>query len=102
MIRGIASTVVVLAVPKMRSVEPETNPLGPKKTVLVIATVIGCIGILWPKVFHPMLSGGSGEPSSDPILPPGLLKDRGPGEYSRTVLSCSSFYVAYDLFYFIL
>lgn len=63
----------------MRTVEPETSPLGPKKTILVIATVIGCIAILWPKVFHPMLAGSNSGPSSDPMLPPGLLKERGPG-----------------------
>lgn len=63
------------------TVEPETNPLGPKKTILVIATVVGCIGILWPKVFHPMLIGSNSNPAIDPILPPGLLKDRGPGEW---------------------
>lgn len=64
----------------MRTVETETNPLGPKKTVLVIATVVGCIGILWPKVFHPMLVGGNSSSSVDPILPPGLLKNSGPGK----------------------
>ncbi|KRG00291.1 uncharacterized protein Dwil_GK22960, isoform K [Drosophila willistoni] len=28
-----------------------------KKTALIIVTVIGCIAILWPKVFHPMMFG---------------------------------------------
>lgn len=62
-------------------VEPETNPLGPKKTILVIATVVGCIGILWPKVFHPILVGPNASGSTtDDMLPPGLLKDRMPGK----------------------
>ena len=61
--------------------EPETNPLGPKKTFLIIATVVGCIGILWPKVFHPMLAGGqAGHSHIDPMLPP-ILRDRAPGEW---------------------
>lgn len=29
--------------------------LSPKKTALIIVTVIGCIAILWPKVFYPMM-----------------------------------------------
>ncbi|XP_039481071.1 resistance to inhibitors of cholinesterase protein 3 isoform X5 [Drosophila santomea] len=32
--------------------------MTPKKTALIIVTVIGCIAILWPKVFHPMMFGG--------------------------------------------
>ena len=31
--------------------------LGPKKTLFVMVTVIGCIAILWPKVFYPMMYG---------------------------------------------
>lgn len=65
----------------MRTVEPEASPLGTKKTVFVIATVVGCIGILWPKVFHPMLIGGNASSDTDHMLPPGLLKERGPGEW---------------------
>lgn len=67
----------------MRTLEPEAGPLGPKKTVLVIATVVGCIGILWPKIFHPMLIGGGGSSNTETPLPPGLLKDRGPGELTH-------------------
>ncbi|XP_055381737.1 putative uncharacterized protein DDB_G0289963 isoform X2 [Condylostylus longicornis] len=33
--------------------------LGPKKTVFVMVTVVGCIAILWPKVFYPMMFGSS-------------------------------------------
>lgn len=34
--------------------------LSTKKTALVIVTVVGCIAILWPKVFYPAMFGGSG------------------------------------------
>ncbi|XP_063701432.1 uncharacterized protein LOC134831590 isoform X8 [Culicoides brevitarsis] len=33
----------------------DPQPLGPKKTFFVMVTVVGCIAILWPKIFHPML-----------------------------------------------
>ncbi|XP_073813975.1 RIC3 acetylcholine receptor chaperone isoform X8 [Musca autumnalis] len=33
--------------------------LSSKKTALIIVTVVGCIAILWPKVFYPMMFGGS-------------------------------------------
>ncbi|XP_030388426.1 uncharacterized protein LOC115634690 isoform X9 [Scaptodrosophila lebanonensis] len=33
--------------------------MTPKKTALIIVTVIGCIAILWPKVFYPMMFGGT-------------------------------------------
>ncbi|GAB6023718.1 hypothetical protein CHUAL_008477 [Chamberlinius hualienensis] len=32
-----------------------TNELGPAKTVVIIAVVIGCFAMLWPKVFYPMM-----------------------------------------------
>ncbi|XP_037915363.1 uncharacterized protein LOC119654204 isoform X2 [Hermetia illucens] len=35
--------------------------IGPKKTFFVLMTVVGCIAILWPKVFYPMMMG-SGTP----------------------------------------
>lgn len=31
--------------------------LGPKKTFLVLFTVVGCIAILFPKIFYPMMVG---------------------------------------------
>lgn len=31
--------------------------LGPKKTFLVLFTVVGCIAILFPKIFYPMIVG---------------------------------------------
>ncbi|XP_020802289.1 resistance to inhibitors of cholinesterase protein 3 isoform X4 [Drosophila serrata] len=53
----------------------EEGQMTPKKTALIIVTVIGCIAILWPKVFHPMMFGG---------VPPAPTKQnfkdqRGPG-----------------------
>ncbi|XP_055854649.1 resistance to inhibitors of cholinesterase protein 3 isoform X3 [Episyrphus balteatus] len=33
--------------------------LGSKKTAIIVITVVGCIAILWPKVFHPMMFGGA-------------------------------------------
>lgn len=36
--------------------------LGPKKTFFIIVTVVGCIAILWPKVFYPMMFGAQQKP----------------------------------------
>lgn len=33
----------------------ESTGLGQKKTILIMVTVVGCIAILWPKVFHPIM-----------------------------------------------
>lgn len=45
----------------MRTNRPTTAAedmgLGPKKTFLVLFTVVGCIAILFPKIFYPMLMG---------------------------------------------
>lgn len=45
----------------MRTNRPATYAeemgLGPKKTFLVLFTVVGCIAILFPKIFYPMLMG---------------------------------------------
>lgn len=45
----------------MRTNRPTTAAeemgLGPKKTLLVLFTVVGCIAILFPKIFYPMLMG---------------------------------------------
>lgn len=35
----------------------EEMGLGPKKTFLVLFTVVGCIAILFPKIFYPMMVG---------------------------------------------
>lgn len=37
----------------------QNESIGPKKTVLVLATVVCCIGVLWMQIFSPMLFGGS-------------------------------------------
>lgn len=42
--------------------QSDTPPLGPRKTIFVLATVVGCIAILWPKIFYPMMFGGSEVP----------------------------------------
>jgi len=50
----------------------ELQPLGTKKTLLIMVTVVGCVAILWPKVFYPMITGNPQKPAP--------LKDyRGPG-----------------------
>lgn len=51
--------------------------LSSKKTALIIVTVVGCIAILWPKVFYPMMFGGSAVASTKG----GNIKEphRGPG-----------------------
>uniref|UniRef100_T1H3Z4 Uncharacterized protein n=1 Tax=Megaselia scalaris TaxID=36166 RepID=T1H3Z4_MEGSC len=36
--------------------------LGTKKTIFVLCVVVGCIGILWPKLFYPMFFGNSSPP----------------------------------------
>lgn len=45
----------------MRTNRPPTMAdemgLGPKKTFLVLFTVVGCIAILFPKIFYPMIVG---------------------------------------------
>ncbi|XP_055528607.1 uncharacterized protein LOC129720824 [Wyeomyia smithii] len=46
--------------------------LGPRKTLIIMVTVVGCIAILWPKVFYPMMVG--------PGQTKNVIKDhRGPG-----------------------
>lgn len=48
---------------KMRTNKPATAAeemgLGPKKTLFVLFTVVGCIAILIPKIFYPMLMAPS-------------------------------------------
>ncbi|XP_030388417.1 uncharacterized protein LOC115634690 isoform X2 [Scaptodrosophila lebanonensis] len=59
--------------------------MTPKKTALIIVTVIGCIAILWPKVFYPMMFGGT--------PPKQNLKDQrgGPGGCCDVVLDREEF-----------
>ncbi|XP_021698742.1 uncharacterized protein LOC5564765 isoform X4 [Aedes aegypti] len=40
-----------------RHTEPNGGTLGPRKTLIIMVTVVGCIAILWPKVFYPMMVG---------------------------------------------
>lgn len=40
---------------KTTATTAEDVGLGPKKTLLVIVTVVGCVAILFPKIFYPML-----------------------------------------------
>lgn len=48
---------------KMVTAKPKTAAeemgLGPKKTALVLVTVVGCIAILFPKILYPMMMGPS-------------------------------------------
>ncbi|XP_054737175.1 uncharacterized protein LOC129243843 isoform X3 [Anastrepha obliqua] len=60
--------------------------LSPKKTAVIIVTVVGCIAILWPKVFYPMMFGGTAPTKS------GSLKDqRGPGGCCDVVVDREKF-----------
>ncbi|XP_012155834.1 uncharacterized protein LOC101454669 isoform X11 [Ceratitis capitata] len=60
--------------PTSHSLQTQDGGLSPKKTAVIIVTVVGCIAILWPKVFYPMMFGGSAPAKI------GNLKDqRGPG-----------------------
>lgn len=49
----------------------EEMGLGPKKTILVLCTVIGCIAILTPKIFYPMVMGPSPPKQGDNRVPIG-------------------------------
>jgi hypothetical protein len=59
---------------KMRSNTQQQRPvtqaeemgLGPKKTALVLFTVVGCIAILSPKIFYPMLVGAPNDNRGPP------------------------------------
>lgn len=52
--------------------ESSGSILGPRKTLIIVVTVVGCIAILWPKVFYPMMVG--------PGQTKNVIKDhRGPG-----------------------
>lgn len=43
------------------TVSIDSPGLGPKKTFFVLVTVVGCIAILWPKVFYPMIFSGQND-----------------------------------------
>ncbi|XP_050326446.1 uncharacterized protein LOC126756962 isoform X7 [Bactrocera neohumeralis] len=60
--------------------------LSPKKTAVIIVTVVGCIAILWPKVFYPMMFGSNVPAKS------GNLKDQlGPGGCCDVVIDRDKF-----------
>ncbi|XP_024945217.1 uncharacterized protein LOC107272140 isoform X5 [Cephus cinctus] len=40
----------------------ETADFGPRKTILILAIVAGCFAVLWPKIFHPMLTASVNPP----------------------------------------
>lgn len=60
----------------------DTPPLGPRKTIFVLATVIGCIAILWPKIFYPMMFGSADVPIKNNYI----NKDMKPGGKSFTFI----------------
>ena len=52
--------------------QAEEMGLGPKKTLLVIVTVVGCIAILFPKIFYPMITGPAAVKQDPNRLPPSI------------------------------
>ena len=34
----------------------EITNFGPRKAIFVLAIVIGCFAVLWPKIFYPMFT----------------------------------------------
>ncbi|KAL7735669.1 hypothetical protein ACLKA6_002548 [Drosophila palustris] len=45
---------------KLKSRPGTEESMSPRKMgIIAIVTVVGCIAILWPKVFHPMMFGGT-------------------------------------------
>ncbi|XP_020713442.1 uncharacterized protein LOC101454669 isoform X3 [Ceratitis capitata] len=72
--------------PTSHSLQTQDGGLSPKKTAVIIVTVVGCIAILWPKVFYPMMFGGSAPAKI------GNLKDqRGPGGCCDVVVDREKF-----------
>ena len=41
----------------------QASGLPPGRVVLVVAIVVGCFGILWPRIFSPMVFGEALEPA---------------------------------------
>lgn len=60
---------------------PSENPLGPKKTLFVLVIVVGCIAILWPRIFHPMLFSTPNAPPVDNFVEKKI--PRPGGEYNK-------------------
>lgn len=55
------STKVQHSSPLAGTTAQDSPGLGPRKTLFVLVTVVGCIAILWPKIFHPMMFGPSNQ-----------------------------------------
>lgn len=58
------------------------SALGPRKTLFVLVTVVGCIAILWPKIFYPMMFSTPDAPSVDNYVENKGIKHGGPGKLS--------------------
>nr|XP_012217604.1 PREDICTED: uncharacterized protein LOC105669305 isoform X2 [Linepithema humile] len=44
----------------------EITDFGPRKTIFILAIVVGCFAVLWPKIFYPMLTATyTHHPTSD-------------------------------------
>lgn len=44
----------------------EITDFGPRKTIFILAIVVGCFAVLWPKIFYPMLTATyNHHPTSD-------------------------------------
>lgn len=72
----------------------DTPPLGPRKTIFVLATVIGCIAILWPKIFYPMMFGGTEMPQ---VKNNYINKDLKPGgKFNLKIILFLNFFLKYN------
>ena len=72
--------------PRTRRKPPKEEGLSNGLIILVIAIVVGCFAVLWPKYFHPMFFGG--EPGPNHTYDPEKLFMEGPHgrEYMRNKL----------------
>ncbi|XP_015793527.1 resistance to inhibitors of cholinesterase protein 3 [Tetranychus urticae] len=43
----------------------KVNHLSNGKSIMILGTVVGCLSLLWPKVFYPMMQGGFHENNPD-------------------------------------
>lgn len=41
-----------------------SGEFGTGKTIFVLAIVVGCFAVLWPKIFYPMLTASVKHPTS--------------------------------------
>lgn len=57
--------------------------LGPRKTLFVLVTVVGCIAILWPKIFYPMMFSTPNAPPVDNFVEKKGAKPGGTGKFSK-------------------